>query len=43
MIGIAIYMIIASIPLMLKKGWDYGRICKERQLNKEYKKNKNQT
>jgi len=38
MLGIAIYMIIASIPLILRKGWDYGRIFKERKLKKQYKK-----
>ncbi len=38
MIGIAIYMIVASIPLILKKGWDYGRIFRERQLKKKYRK-----
>jgi len=38
MIGIGIYMIVASIPVMVKKKWDYGRIFKERQLKKQYNK-----
>jgi hypothetical protein len=40
MLGIAIYMILASIPLMIKKGWDYGRIFRERKLKIQYKNNK---
>jgi hypothetical protein len=42
MLGIAIYMFVASLPLMFKKGWDYGRIFKENKLKKEYMNLKNQ-
>jgi hypothetical protein len=35
MIGIGIYMFVASIPVMIMKKWDYGRIFKERKLKKE--------
>ncbi len=38
MIGIGIYMFVASIPVMIKKKWDYGRIFKERRLKKDAKK-----
>jgi hypothetical protein len=41
MIGIAIYMFVASIPVIVRKKWDYGRIFKERQLKKESKHIKN--
>jgi hypothetical protein len=37
MMGLAIYMLVASIPLMIKKGWDYGRIFKERKLRIQQK------
>ncbi len=42
MIGIGIYMFVASIPVIVKKKWDYGRIFKERQLKKQNKKAQNQ-
>jgi len=35
MIGIGIYMFIASIPVVVMKKWDYGHIFKERRLKKE--------
>ncbi len=38
MIGIGIYMFVASIPVMIIKKWDYGRIFKERKLKKEAKR-----
>jgi hypothetical protein len=41
MMGLAIYMLVASIPLMIKKGWDYGRIFKERKLYRQYKQQNN--
>ena len=41
MIGIGIYMFVASIPVMVRKKWDYGRIFKERQLKNQYKKAQN--
>ena len=41
MLGIAIYMFLASLPLIIRKGWDYGRIFKENKLKKEHKKLKN--
>jgi hypothetical protein len=37
MFGIAIYMIVASLPLILKKGWDYGRIFREHNLKRQNK------
>ena len=37
MIGIGIYMFVASIPVMVMKKWDYGRYLKERKLNKQSK------
>jgi hypothetical protein len=42
MIGIGIYMFIASIPVMVRKKWDYGRIFKEKQLKKQNKQIKKQ-
>ncbi len=42
MIGIGIYMFVASIPVIVKKKWDYGRIFKERELKKQNKQIKNQ-
>jgi len=41
MFGIAIYMIGGSIPLIIRKGWDYGRIFKESKLKKQHKQIKN--
>ena len=38
MLIIAIYMIIGSLPVIVKGIWDYGRIYKERKLRKENKK-----
>ncbi|TFF97960.1 MAG: hypothetical protein EU547_02875 [Promethearchaeota archaeon] len=35
MIGIGIYMFVASLPVIIKKKWDYGRIFKERELKKQ--------
>ena len=34
---IAIYMIVGSLPVIIKGIWDYGRIYKERKLKKENK------
>jgi hypothetical protein len=34
---IAIYMIVGSLPVVIKGVWDYGRIYKERKLKKENK------
>jgi hypothetical protein len=35
MIGVGIYMIIGSIPVIVMKKWDYGRIFKERKLKQQ--------
>ena len=40
---IAIYMIVGSLPVIIKGVWDYGRIYKERKLKKENKKLKAKT
>jgi len=40
---IAIYMIVGSIPVIIKGIWDYGRIYKERRLKIENKKLKAKT
>ena len=37
MIGIGIYMFVASLPVIFKKKWDYGRYFKEKSLKKQNK------
>lgn len=43
MIGIGIYMFVASVPVIIKKKLDYGRIFKERRLKKQAKQLKNKS